>query len=153
MSKYTKTVERNLNGLEALSSGVCPACDECRSNYGDYRVSEIYSEDSEGHIWWTFKASEDESYGSEEEAEEASKEAFDEDCRNGAIENEAGFSRSPCDACGSSIAGNREVYHYWHNGKLHHDFGLCVDCVQYLANGTEPEDHPLNKSEEEEEEP
>jgi hypothetical protein len=32
MSRYTKAVERNLEGLEAVSVGPCPGCEECADN-------------------------------------------------------------------------------------------------------------------------
>ena len=34
MSAYTDAVERNLKGLEAVSTGFCPGCEECQDAYG-----------------------------------------------------------------------------------------------------------------------
>jgi len=31
---YTERVAHGLEGLEAVSTGPCPGCDECRKNYG-----------------------------------------------------------------------------------------------------------------------
>ena len=33
MSKYTDAVDSNLNGLTAVSSGVCPGCEECADEH------------------------------------------------------------------------------------------------------------------------
>jgi hypothetical protein len=35
MSAYTEAVERNLKGLEAVSTGNCPGCNECSDANGD----------------------------------------------------------------------------------------------------------------------
>ncbi len=34
MSRYTDAVERNTEGLDAVSSGLCPGCEECASDQG-----------------------------------------------------------------------------------------------------------------------
>jgi hypothetical protein len=34
MSAYTEAVERNLKGLEAVSTGFCPGCTTCQAEYG-----------------------------------------------------------------------------------------------------------------------
>lgn len=34
MSAYTDRVDRNLEGLEFVSSGLCPSCPECQGAYG-----------------------------------------------------------------------------------------------------------------------
>ena len=56
--------------------------------------------------------------------------------------NEAGFSWSQCDGCGSTLGGSRHPAHGWTeiNGReilVHLD--ICTDCLMYLANGDEPE--------------
>jgi ferredoxin len=50
------------------------------------------------------------------------------------------FSWRPCDICGSSLGGNREVYHYLRgeNRTIEHGASMCTDCVVYLATGDEP---------------
>jgi hypothetical protein len=49
------------------------------------------------------------------------------------------FSWGWCDACGSSYGGDRYPAHALDNtGEMYH-LDVCVDCVQYIANGDEPE--------------
>ena len=51
----------------------------------------------------------------------------------------AAFSRAQCDSCGSGMAGARYPAHALDvdNRIVHLD--ICTDCIQYHANGTEPE--------------
>lgn len=55
-------------------------------------------------------------------------------------DTEPSFSWRACDVCGTSLGGDREVWHALDadNAILHFD-SCCTDCVQYLAYGTEPE--------------
>ena len=54
--------------------------------------------------------------------------------------DEPWFSWSPCDVCGSTLGGDREVGHgIDKNGDFMH-LHACTDCVIYLANGDEPEE-------------
>lgn len=136
MSAYTDRVAHNLNGCEAVSAGVCPGCDTCRGEFGEYRVTSDY--DEQEREFYSFKARADERYDTEELAEQASRSAFDEDWCNGDAPSESHFSWWPCDICGSRLGGDREVWHYVADGKLRHGAGACVDCIVYLANGDEP---------------
>lgn len=58
------------------------------------------------------------------------------------VSDEGWFSWSRCDCCGTSLGGNRYAAHARGgtngDGKLIH-LDICGDCLQYLANGTEPE--------------
>ena len=57
----------------------------------------------------------------------------------GTLCDEGGFSWHPCEACGSSLGGNRYTAHAIdENGDLVH-FSVCEDCLCYIANGDEPE--------------
>ena len=59
-----------------------------------------------------------------------------------AIAEEGGFSNQPCESCESPLAGNRYPAHgiTFHNGRTYtHHFSICTDCLQYHANGDEPE--------------
>ena len=58
MSKYTKSVEDGLAGLEFVSSGICPSCETCMSDFG-YTDPELFETDwssgkifDEGHFSW-----------------------------------------------------------------------------------------------------
>ena len=89
--KYQEKVARALEGMEAVSVGLCPGCPEC--------------------------------------------EDFDPDAGD-----EGHFSALPCGICGSYLAGDRFVWHWVDDrGNIIHENDCCVDCLQYLANGTVPE--------------
>ena len=58
MSKYTDAVERALDGLDAVSVGTCPGCDECYQRFGngnpedfveDWHACKIIDEGSFSH--------------------------------------------------------------------------------------------------------
>ncbi len=64
----------------------------------------------------------------------------------GDIVDEGAFSKSSCDCCGSSMAGNRHAAHYIipddkgsTRGQPIEHASICTDCLVYLANGDEPE--------------
>lgn len=117
--KYTAAVERNLAGLEFVSTGPCPGCSECAEAFG-------YEDDDD-----------------EKPGARTAVEKYDADYEAGKVEAQATFSRQDCGICGSSLGGDREVWHgrsimhpQW--GILHYD-DACTDCVMYLANGDTPE--------------
>lgn len=60
--------------------------------------------------------------------------------RNWTVYDEGGFSWHDCDLCGSTLGGDRYVYHWVASGRLEHGDDACSDCVMMLANGEEPED-------------
>lgn len=56
--------------------------------------------------------------------------------------DEGRFSWSACDACGSSLGGDRFAAHYIDDTDCERQpnhIEVCVDCLQYIANGTLPE--------------
>ena len=54
--------------------------------------------------------------------------------------DEGHFSWSACGVCNSSLGGDRFAAHGMDtDGNLVH-LDVCVDCLQYIANGTEPEE-------------
>jgi len=57
---------------------------------------------------------------------------------------EAGFSRSQCDSCGSTLGGDRlaavGLYHDDGGQLVDIDMEVCVDCAMYHANGELPEE-------------
>lgn len=143
MTSYTDTVaraiDRDFGGVKgALSTGLCPGCDECRADFPDYLPDEPDYELGGGV--WMVEAIPEETYASEGEAIIASREAFDQAWSSGEVFSEPAFSHRPCQVCGSHLAGDRQVIHWiGTDGELLHDDGACVDCVLYLANGDEPE--------------
>ena len=53
--------------------------------------------------------------------------------------DEAFFSWQSCEVCGSSLGGDRYPAHACDaEGAIIH-LDVCVDCLQYIANGEEPE--------------
>lgn len=156
MSEYTESVERGLQGLTAVSTGVCPGCDTCREAH-QFVPEEIDPEpgekpwvvpddvrDEDGR-WPRYgtgpkRARPDQYYDTEEQATEAAREAFDEACSSGGVCDEGSFSWSGCGICGSNLGGT--VYD-WHavndDDELLHFNDACTDCVLYLANGDEPD--------------
>ena len=64
---------------------------------------------------------------------------LEEAIENGDIVEEASFSWSACDACGSSLGGDRHTAHgFDREGNLYH-LDICTDCLFYLEYGDEPE--------------
>lgn len=117
MSRYTKAVESHLKGITAVSTGVCPGCFTCAREHGF----------------------EDEEYGVVKEEE------FEEAYRSGKLVDEPHFSWTSCGICGSTLGGNRSVWHgifetdmKTHRSIQHFD-DACADCVVFLANGDEPD--------------
>lgn len=148
MSEYTEQVESGLKGLTAVSTGVCPGCDECRTNHDDYTPQDggpPWDEGPEDSFWLR---AEDEPnkpriwYATEEQAEAVAKVLFEEAWSSGAVYSEPSFSWSSCGICNSHLGGDREVWHALDDltGTLYHFDDACVDCVVYLANGDEPEE-------------
>lgn len=142
--KYVDRVTANLKGCEAASTGICPGCDECREADPRFRVRDLdfLTEAEDEPQAYGFSYDKGARYASEEEAEAASRAAFDEAVRNGHAYDEPSFSWSPCGICGSRLGGDREAWHYVHAGKLYHNGDACTDCVLYLANGDAPEEEP-----------
>lgn len=53
---------------------------------------------------------------------------------------ESHFSWRPCEACHTSLGGDRHPAHYLDDeGELCH-MNVCTDCLVFAANGDEPED-------------
>lgn len=143
MSAYTEAVERNLKGLTAVSTGICPGCSECKSDFPDYVVDILAIEDTApgfpDHIW-SYPAT-SQAFETEEEAETASDKDFENDWSSGRLWiDEPSFSWSGCQICDSALGGDFECWHgIDKNGEILHFTRACVDCVVYLANGDEPE--------------
>lgn len=136
MSEYTDRVESGLKGLTAVSTGTCPGCDECRESHGLYGVEEDeygwFEPDRGGHVVY---------HATEEGALKAARERFEQDWSSGHVDSESSFSWSSCGICGSTLGGDREIWHGLDDltGTLYHFDDACTDCVVYLANGDEPE--------------
>lgn len=53
------------------------------------------------------------------------------------LAEEAHFSWSACDSCGSTFGGDRHPAHYLSDGAIVH-LAVCTDCLFYHANGDDP---------------
>lgn len=132
MSPFTEAVERNLKGVHFFSVGACPGCEECGLG-----GEKCFRCDGEG-----------ETDGAEcFECGGAGKVASTEHDRECA---EEGFfvNSASCDSCGSTLGGQRYPAHGVIAGAIEEaqkkessitHFDVCVDCLQYQANGEEPE--------------
>ena len=112
MSPYTDAVESGLKGLEAVSTGPCPGCEQCADDHGYDNLGafeaawEAGDIEAEGSFSWS-------------------------PC--GICGSHLGGDREPWHAIagepGDDLKG-REILHF---------SDACIDCVVYLANGDEPE--------------
>lgn len=132
---FVLAIDRNMDGLEAVSTGICPGCEQCRDEYG-IKVpcacggEENWPENGEFYC--------DDCDGRGERA--PTMEEFEEQVSSGDVCDEGHFTWAGCDICGSSLGGD----HYeWHavdkDGAIIHGDDACVDCMMYLANGDLPE--------------
>lgn len=53
------------------------------------------------------------------------------------------FSWRPCGVCGTTLGGDRNVWHWIDerdaSREIHHEHDMCDDCALFLASGEEPE--------------
>lgn len=52
---------------------------------------------------------------------------------------ELGFSWQECECCGSVLGGNRFKACKIDSSKELEEYSVCTDCINYIANGEEPE--------------
>ena len=141
MSEYARAVERNLEGLTAVSTGLCPTCDECRDAFDEYRPE--LDDWTIATEFWAVPAIDSPHFRmrfpSESLALDAARTAFHEAWSCGQVTETACFSYSGCDICGSSLGGDMVPWHaITPDGRLLHFDNACVDCVMYIAYGEEP---------------
>ncbi len=118
MSVFTDAFDRvaGQNGLIAISVGLCPGCAVCISDYG-YQDTE----DNDGNVL------------------ETAESQFERDYEAGDLCDEGSFSQYHCEGCGSHFGGDRYDAHGLNQDNQIVHFSVCVDCLQYIANGDEPE--------------
>ena len=106
---FVKAVGWRLAGIEDVAPGLACCCNKCRERYG---------------------------YG--DTPEEIAR--CNDDAEGQTILDEGRFSSSPCDSCGSTLGGDRFCAHGFdaETNALYHLL-ICVDCMQFHANGTLPE--------------
>lgn len=109
MSEYTDAVERGLKGLAAVSTGICPGCEQCREDHApDLTMEEFEKAWQNGDFW------EGDSFSMQ---------------RCGICGTRMGGDRYVwhwLDEEGK-LSG------------IQHEDDCCQDCVLFLANGDEPE--------------
>lgn len=68
--------------------------------------------------------------------------ALNAEIESGEVVDDGGFSQSDCDTCGSSLYGARYSAHAVLDSSKDREvihLSVCVDCMQYIANGDKPE--------------
>ena len=55
---------------------------------------------------------------------------------SGNLPDEGSFSWWDCELCGNDLGGDRYVAHGWTENNIIIHYDICVDCLQYLTNGT-----------------
>ncbi len=145
---WAEALEANLEGLEAVSTGLCPGCDDCRADWPDYQPDDEGYDHQTQTDWpapWHVPAIPGRYFASEAEAEAAAREAFEDAWSSGAVYAEPSFSWRGCDLCPSTLGGDFEPWHAIdaETGRLIHGDRACVDCIMFLANGDYPDDDHL----------
>lgn len=67
------------------------------------------------------------------------QEEFASKVESGEAFDEGGFSWQHCDTCGSGLGGMRYAAHAFDHKKSPVHLDVCGDCLNYIANGDEPE--------------
>ena len=136
---YLERWTQGTEGMEALSTGLCPGCTTCAAEYG-------FDPD-----------------------DASSMADFEEAWSTGQINTEPQFTWSGCDLCNSRLGSDMEPYHWiehipmtWTEAVMHwiretwtrrrpqpwtrtrreiqHGNNACMDCVIFMANGDLPEE-------------
>lgn len=129
--EYVEFVEYNTKGLQAITTGPCAGCEMCRDKLGLSLACECGAPEVEGLYCDVCRDS---------GLRKPTEEEFGEQISTGEVCCEPFFSWDGCDICGSSLGGEFEPWHgVDFDGEIFHGNCACVDCVQYLANGTLPE--------------
>jgi RecJ-like exonuclease len=138
---FIDSVEFYTRGLTAVSSGLCPGCEQCREDYGRRVPCSRCGGTGEVFIrpWGWVECVLCEGQGERLE----SMESFEDAWSNGTVNSEPFFSWRGCDTCGSSLGGDFEVWHAIDSvtGGIVHGERCCPDCMCYLANGDVPGDN------------
>ena len=136
---FTDAVERNLKGLTAVSSGVCPGCEQCRDEYGQKVTCRHCNGTGYRNIrpWGLVDCCFCDGDGSRP----PTMEEFEEQWSSGGAFSEPSFTCQGCDICGSSLGLDAEPWHALDdNNEIIHGEHCCQDCTCYLANGDIPEE-------------
>ena len=121
-SRFVAAFEAATKGLETLSVGAWPLdpCKECRGTGRSAPDTDCYACEGIGKLC--------ECPGCSNEGDKES-----------GARDEGSFSWSSCDACGSSLGGDRFAGHALvgpEKNIVH--LNVCCDCLMFIANGDEP---------------
>lgn len=126
--KYKQAVEFNLRGLSFVSTGACPGCDECG-------LGERVCPACDGQ---KFDVEKPEPLPGEPETICPRCNGIgeiDSTERERELAEEPGFSWSECDACGSTLGGDRHPAHGRDKDNAILHLSVCSDCVYFLNYG------------------
>jgi hypothetical protein len=141
LKAYLRAVEHYLAGLEPACAGASPGCSECGLDATDCAACDgtgLCQECNGEEPCDTCEGS-GECYPcagtGETEPDEEARQCAD----------EGSFSWSQCDACGSTLGGDRYPAHALSPERLGRSehwihLDVCSDCLLFLANGDVPED-------------
>jgi hypothetical protein len=136
--RWLARYRRGLKGIKAFSVGAYPH-DDCKACDGT-GLDLSTAATLDGVIVGAPEDTCDTCHGKGRTCECSSCEDFDPETGD-----EGSFSWSPCDACGSSLGGDRHAAHglvsrtkYGRKTHLIH-LDVCTDCLFYTANGDLPE--------------
>lgn len=122
-ANYEAAVAYNLKGLSFVSTGACVGCEDCGLTDQECRKC-----DGDGKDW---------QHGHEDQrCPNCHGNGFVEPTEHDRdLAEEPSFSWSECDACGSTLGGNRHPAHGRDsNGDILH-LSICEDCLYYLNYG------------------
>jgi hypothetical protein len=135
--EFINVIEANVKGLTAVSVGVCPGCEQCRSEYGTKVTCRFCKGTGYTRVrpWGVVDCPCCDGEGKRL----PTMEEFEQQWGNGAVYSEPSFSWSGCDLCGSDLGGDFEPWHAIDaGGEIIHGNHACQDCICYLANGDLP---------------
>jgi len=126
--EFIEAIARNTEGLEAVSTGICPGCSQCLDEYGKPVPCECKGEEPD--------CPKCDGRGERQ----PTPDEFEDQWSTGEVFAEPFFSWHRCDLCGSTLGGDREPWHAVDkaSGKIIHGERACVDCMIFLANGQLP---------------
>lgn len=141
---YQAAVEHNLKGLEHVSTGACPGCDECglpqrweivipEAIQAQLCIDTEFDSQDEAQAEIDRAKADPSLVGLDLTGLTVQKMEVSENDRE--LAEEAHFSWHACESCGSRLGGDRHPAHgVDKEGNILH-LSICVDCLSYLNYG------------------